>query len=92
MDGNDVGEGGLAADALKEDARGDHSHFVKRLPDGGKAGLWKAAPCMSSKPTTEMSSGTRRPWFMKARMAPIAAMSLRQTRAVKSAPRFSSSW
>lgn len=37
MDGNNIRESGLAADALKEDTRRDSTHLRKRLADGGEA-------------------------------------------------------
>ena len=38
------------------------AHLVQRLPHGGQArGFWKAALRMSSKPTTETSSGDAQP-------------------------------
>lgn len=49
-------------------------------------GTWKAADWMSSKPTTETSSGTRRPASWRARMVPMAETSLKQRTAVKGRP------
>src|SRR6266436_1265169 len=51
-----------------------------------KAGFWKAALWMSSNPTTETSSGTCRPASRKARIAPMAEISLKEKSAVKAAP------
>ena len=48
-----------------------------------RAGFWKAADWTSSKPTTEMSCGTRRPASRMARMAPMAETSLKAKMAVK---------
>jgi hypothetical protein len=42
-------------------------------------GLSRAPACMSSKPTTAMSAGTRTPALCSSRMAPIAIWSLAQT-------------
>ena len=46
---------------------------------------------MSSKPTTETSSGTRNPCELNARMAPIAISSLEQNTALNDCPCDSSS-
>ena len=49
-----------------------------------RRGLVYSATMMSSKPMTEMSRGQERPASSMARMAPMAAVSLKQKRAVKS--------
>src|SRR5690606_18046652 len=49
-----------------------------------KAGTTKAASGISSKPTTEASSGTRRPASRRARSTPMAIRSLAATKAVSS--------
>ena len=61
MDGNEIGEGGLAANPLQQDARGGGAHLMKGWRIVVRLGLWKAALWMSSKPTMETSVGTCKP-------------------------------
>src|SRR5579871_2432515 len=39
MDGNNLGEGGLTADALQENARGYAAHLIEWLANGGETGI-----------------------------------------------------
>lgn len=57
-----------------------------------RRGLWYAAAWISSNPITEISSGTRRFASRSARITPIAAMSLKETIAVKARPCCNNSW
>ena len=76
-----------AADQVEEKLR---PRAGRRRPAGSgwwrAAGTWAEAPGWSSKPTTATSSGTRRPPSARARIAPIAEVSLLARTAVNGLP------